>query len=63
MKTSAGLRRWRRKQDRGAIMKPSTFAAIEKSAAASGADNPAAVAGASYWRTAKAKYRKAKQKD
>jgi len=56
---SKKLLKWRRKQKRGAIMKPSTFAAIEKKAAASGATNPKAVAGRAYWKTAKAKYRKA----
>jgi len=58
---SKKLLKWRRKQKRGAIMKPSTFAAIEKKAAAGGATNPAAVAGKAYWKTAKAKYRKAKR--
>jgi hypothetical protein len=55
---SEGLKKWRRKQKKGAIMKPSTFAAIEAKAKASGATNPEAVAGKAYWNTAKAKYRK-----
>ena len=58
---SKKLLKWRRKQKRGAIMEPSTFAAIEKKAAESGATNPKAVAGKAYWKTAKAKYRKAKR--
>ena len=57
-KTSAGLRKWRADQPRGAIMKPATFEKIKTRAAASGATNPDAVAGAAYWRTAKAKYAK-----
>lgn len=61
-KTSAGLRAWRSHQKRGAIMKPSTFKSIEKSAAAHGASNPKAVAGAAYWKAAKKKYNKAKKK-
>lgn len=56
----SGLNKWRRNQKRGAIMKPSTFKSIEAKAAASGATNPEAVAGAAYWRTAKAKYEKSK---
>ena len=51
-----GLLKWREKQKRGAIMEPSTFAEIKESAARGGATNPEAVAGAAYWRTAKAKY-------
>lgn len=49
--------RWRRRQKRGAIMKPSTFLAIERKAKASGATNPAAVAGAQYWKTERAKFK------
>lgn len=56
-KMSGGLLKWRRKQKRGAIMKPSTFNKIEKKAAASGASNPKAVAGKAYWRIAERKYR------
>lgn len=59
-KTPAGLRRWREKQPRGAIMMPSTFEKIKRSAARRGYRNPEAVAGRAYWRTARAKYRKAK---
>lgn len=60
-KIKAELLRWRRHQKRGAIMKPSTFEEIKSKAAAAGATNPAAVAGKAYWRTAKAKYSKAKK--
>jgi hypothetical protein len=55
-KTSEGLREWRAKQSRGAIMKPSTFEEIEKKAKAAGATDPEKVAGAAYWKTARAKY-------
>jgi hypothetical protein len=43
-------------------MKPETFEQIKRKAAASGARNPEAVAGAAYWETAKAKFRKRKKK-
>jgi len=52
---------WRSRQKPGSIMKPSTFEKIKRSAAARGADDPEAVAGAAYWRTVRAKYRKAKK--
>jgi len=57
---SAGLKQWRRKQKRGAIMKPSTFAEIEAKSKAKGmsAKRAKKIAGKAYWRTAKAKYRK-----
>ena len=54
-KEPAGVLAFRRKAKPGAIMKPSTFKKIERSAAAHGATNPKAVAGAAYWRTAEAK--------
>ena len=57
-KESKGLLSWRKRQSRGAIMKPSTFSSIERKAAARGYRNPAAVAGSAYWKTAKSKYRK-----
>ena len=53
--------KWRRKQPPGKIMKPSTFQKIKRAAAASGADDPEKVAGAAYWTTVKAKYRKRKK--
>ncbi len=60
MSENPALLSWRKKQKRGAIMKPSTFKSIEKKAAASGASNPSAVAGAAYWKTAQAKFSKVK---
>jgi len=55
-----GMLAWRSRQEPGAIMKPSTFQGIEKKAPAGGATNPEAVAGAAYWKTAKAKYKEGK---
>lgn len=49
---------WRSRQERGEIMRPSTFEAIKRKAAQAGATSPEAVAGAAYWKTARAKYRK-----
>lgn len=48
---------FRERQRRGAIMHPSTFAEIEREAAAGGARDPRAVAGAAYWKTLAARYR------
>lgn len=58
--TSKALRSWRRKQKRGAIMKPKTFKAIERKARAGGLSKEAAkrVAGKAYWKTARAKFKK-----
>jgi hypothetical protein len=53
---------WRRRQKPGKIMKPSTFKEIERKAREAGYDDPKAVAGAAYWRTVKAKHKKAKEK-
>ena len=61
-KTSAGLRKWRRKQKPGAIMKPETFKKIEQKAKKAGATNPEAVAGSQYWKIARTKYRKSLRK-
>lgn len=52
-----GLLAWRSRQEPGAIMEPSTFEEIKQKAAAGGARSPEAVAGAAYWKTAKAKYK------
>ncbi len=57
--TSAGLRAWRERQRRGSVMRPETFAKIERRAARAGYADPRAVAGKAYWTTARAKYRKA----
>lgn len=59
---NSALLAWRRHRKPGSIMRPSTFKAIEESARKRGATNPEAVAGAAYWRTAKAKFAKAKQR-
>ena len=56
-KIIATLLKWRRRQKPGAIMKPSTFEEIERKAEVAGMRNPEAVAGASYWTTAKKKFR------
>lgn len=56
-KIAKKLLKWRRRLRRGAIMAPATFAEIKRKAAAAGARIPAAVAGAAYWKTAKAKFR------
>lgn len=50
--------RWRDKQKEGTVMKKKTFKKIEEKAAASGADDPKAVAGAAYWKTLASKYKK-----
>lgn len=57
---SPDILEFRKKQKPGAIMKPSTFQRIVRSAAQRGAKNPKKVAGAAYWKTVRAKYRKAK---
>ena len=59
-----GFLAWRSRQPEGAIMKPSTFEEIEKSAKEGGlsAERAAKAAGASYWQAAKKKYREAKKK-
>jgi len=41
-------------------MKPATFAKIKAKASASGASDPEKVAGAAYWKTARAKYKESK---
>lgn len=61
MAVGKALKRWRRRQKRGAIMKPETFEAIRRKAAAAGYTNPEAVAGEAYWTTAKAKYAESKK--
>lgn len=53
---SKGLKTWRSKQHRGAIMKPSTFKSIARKAG--GGEKGKRIAGAAYWKTAKAKYKK-----
>lgn len=60
-KMSEALLDWRAEQPPSAIMKPSTFESIRKRAAKAGATDPEAVAGAAYWRTAEAKFKKRKK--
>lgn len=49
---------WRARQRRGRIMRRRTFEEIEEEARERGARNPRAVAGAAYWRTVRAKYKR-----
>jgi hypothetical protein len=58
---SKKLLKWRKRQKRGKIMKPSTFKEIERKAAASGATNPSAIAGKAYWQTARKKFAQRKK--
>ena len=60
------IRKWRAKQGKGAIMDPETFEKIVRKCLA---DNPSfsrlrceTIAGSAYWKTVKAKYRKAKRR-
>jgi hypothetical protein len=55
-----GLKKWREKQKPGAIMKPATFEEIARKAAMkkNKVKDPKAVAGAAYWKAAKASYKK-----
>jgi hypothetical protein len=55
---SEALLKWRRKQKRGAIMKPSTFADIASSSG--GGTKGKRIAGAIYWKTARRKYSRVK---
>ena len=57
-KVSKALKTWRSRQSKGAIMKPSTFQKIVRSAVQKGARSPKKVAGFAYWQTARAKFRK-----
>jgi hypothetical protein len=61
-KVNKKLLKWRKRQKRGAIMKPETFEGIKAKAAAEGATNPEKVAGKAYWDTAKAKFARRKRK-
>jgi len=58
---SEGLKRWRRRQKKGAIMEPETFHKIEASERAKGLSEERAerAAGKAYWRVAKSKYTRA----
>ncbi len=57
-KESRSLLDWRKKQERGAIMKRTVFDKIKRRASEAGAANPEAVAGKAYWKTAEAKFKK-----
>lgn len=63
MNIPATMLKWRRKQKRGAIMKPETFEDIKQSAEARsvGGERAKKIAGAAYWRTARAKFEASKQ--
>jgi hypothetical protein len=52
-KVSPRVRKFRKRAKAGAIMKPSTFQRIRRTAIARGARNPDAVAGKAYWAAAK----------
>jgi len=59
MAISKKIRQWRGKQRRGAIMRPSTFKKIQaRGSRKYGTKRGKKIAGAAYWRTVKAKYRK-----
>ena len=62
MKTSVGLRKWRREQKKEAIMKSSTFESIKESEIEKGLSEERATkaAGAAYWAAARKKYRERK---
>jgi hypothetical protein len=56
--------KWRSHQEPGSIMKPETFKEIEKEGDKEyGKGHGAAVAGAAYWKTVKAKYKGKHQKE
>jgi len=62
---SSNLLKWRKKQRRGAIMKPDTFDAIVQNCMDEKGWSKARcekVAGRAYWNTAKAKFQKSKTK-
>lgn len=63
-KMSEALKDWRKKQPRGAIMKPETFSQIEAEEKAKGlpAGRAEKAAGAAYWQVAKSKFAKRKGK-
>jgi len=57
-KLTREMKAWKKRQPRGAIMKPSTFKKIERKAAGSGRYRSAkAVAGKAYQRTLRAKFK------
>ncbi len=61
MKESKGLLAWRKKQVKGAIMKPSTFKNIVSNMTNRfGKKIATKIAGRAYWNTAESKYKKSK---
>jgi len=64
-KISENLLKWRKKQKRGAIMKPSTFEGIVQNCISEkgwSRERCEKVAGKAYWKTARVKFRKSKAK-
>jgi len=60
-KISSKLRKWRKKQPKGAIMKPSTFEKIVERCIRQygyGRKRCERIAGRAYWETAEAKHRR-----
>ncbi|MFW9871197.1 MAG: hypothetical protein ACFFEL_16340 [Candidatus Thorarchaeota archaeon] len=57
---SEALLKWRRKQKRGTIMKPSLFDKIASKAG--GGEKGQRIAGAAYWAAARKKYAESKKK-
>ena len=59
MAESKGLKEWRKKQPKGAIMKPSTFEEIVANAEKQGFSKARAkkIAGKAYWEQAERKYK------
>ncbi len=57
-KVSKGLKDWRKKQPKGAIMKPKTFDDIVSESEKKGFDKKRAerIAGSAYWKAARTKY-------
>lgn len=65
-RAGSGLADWRSRQKTGAIMKPATFQKIKEKAKARygiGEERAEKVAGAAYWKAARAKHRKSKKSD
>ena len=61
-KISKKILKWREKQPEQGIMSTEKFEEIKRKAAAGGAISPSAVAGASYWKTVKAKFKERRKK-
>lgn len=63
-KISKRLKKWRKRQKPGAIMKPGTFESIKRTARRAGLSKERAekIAGAAYWQAAKKKFKKRRKK-